>query len=77
MIPNARNQHLNKQDEKAAKKITDTLDCLSLSMDHVAFFVSSLPAEKQIRLIDFLMAYQSMAKDSEHDAIKTWANSFE
>ncbi len=76
MIPKASNQGSSKREQQVANKLSALLAPIDIDMDMVAFFVSTLPATNQIRLIDMLMPYVSMAKESEHEPIRAWANSY-
>ncbi len=76
MIPKASNQPNTKQELNVAKKLSAICDPLSLDMNMVGFFVSTLPANQQLRFIDLIMSYVNAAKDSEHDSIRAWANSY-
>jgi len=76
MIPKASNQHGSKKELQVANKLSALCDPMSLDMDMVGFYLSVLPANQQLRFIDMLMAYVNTAKQSEHDAIRAWANSY-
>ncbi len=76
MIPKASNHGSSKREQQVANKLSALLAPIDIDMDMVAFFVSTLPANNQIRLIDMLMPYVSMAKESEHPAIRAWAHSY-
>lgn len=76
MMPKAANTNPTKKDLAVANKLSTLLAPIDIDMDMVAFFVSTFPANSQLRLIDLLMAYVSAAKDSEHEAIRAWAHSY-
>jgi hypothetical protein len=76
MIPKASNQANTKKELNTATKLATLLAPIDIDMNMVGFYLSTLPANSQLRLIDLLMSYVSMAKDSEHESIKAWANSY-
>ncbi len=76
MIPKASNSKQSKKELAVSTKLSTLLAPIDIDMSLVAFFVSTSPALSQMRLCDLIMEYVSMAKDSEHDAIRAWANSY-
>ena len=76
MIPKAANQSTSKKDMQVATKLCSLLAPIDIDVDMVAFFVSTFPANSQLRLIDMLMAYVNIAKQSDNHAIRAWANSY-
>lgn len=76
MLPNARNSIRNKE-KQVADKLSTLLAPIDIDMRLVAFFLSTLPANSQLRFVDLLMAYVSIAKDSDVDPIRAWAISMQ